>query len=289
METRRCVRIKRGRGKGEGERAVKQQTVPLLLGPRAPSPARVRNTNSFLPDAFCATSGRGRPRSHTRLTISTQTDPLPLLLAVCFSPAFPYNSQLLEARRLSSGGFAPTFFFWASDFWRAVDGVRVRWQIACRQSLNESLLTTGWNWSTPKLPGLTINLLSASLLTRPNGVTHQDCSEVSLHVGTVLDVEDFIHASYTLEVSLAGNRAGPLQVGRITSVFAGSLAKLRTRKPIHGQRNFRGRLLGIDGEDILFEDRTSGPVRVPVEVVAKANLEWMWTRSSSGAFEKSGI
>jgi ribosome maturation factor RimP len=109
-------------------------------------------------------------------------------------------------------------------------------------------------------------------IDKPNGVTHQDCSEVSLHVGTVLDVEDFIHASYTLEVSSPGIERG-LYKRQDYERFAGSLARMRTRKPIHGQRNFRGRLLGIDGEDILFEDRTSGPVRVPFEVVAKANLE----------------
>ena len=98
-------------------------------------------------------------------------------------------------------------------------------------------------------------------IDKPNGVTHQDCSEVSLHVGTVLDVED----SPGIERGLYKRQD--------YERFAGSLAKLRTRKPIQGQRNFRGRLLGIDGEDILFEDRTSGPVRVPFEVVAKANLE----------------
>jgi ribosome maturation factor RimP len=109
-------------------------------------------------------------------------------------------------------------------------------------------------------------------IDKPNGVTHQDCSEVSLHVGTVLDVEDFIHASYTLEVSSPGIERG-LYKPQDYERFAGSLAKMRTRKPVNGQRNFRGRLLGIDGEDILFEDRTSGRVRVPFEVVAKANLE----------------
>ena len=109
-------------------------------------------------------------------------------------------------------------------------------------------------------------------IDKPNGVTHQDCSEVSLHVGTVLDVEDFIHASYTLEVSSPGIERG-LYKRQDYERFAGSLAKLRTRKPINGQRNFRGRLLGIDGEDVLFEDRTSGRVRVPLEVIAKANLE----------------
>lgn len=109
-------------------------------------------------------------------------------------------------------------------------------------------------------------------IDKPNGVTHQDCSEVSLHVGTVLDVEDFIHASYTLEVSSPGIERG-LYKRQDYERFAGSLAKLRTRKPINGQRNFRGRLVGIEGEEVLFEDRTSGRVRVPFEVIAKANLE----------------
>lgn len=109
-------------------------------------------------------------------------------------------------------------------------------------------------------------------IDKPNGVTHQDCSEVSLHVGTVLDVEDFIHASYTLEVSSPGIERG-LYKRQDYERFAGSLAKLRTRKPINGQRNFRGRLLGVDGEDVLFEDRTSGQIRVALEIIAKANLE----------------
>ncbi len=109
-------------------------------------------------------------------------------------------------------------------------------------------------------------------IDKPNGVTHQDCSEVSLHVGTVLDVEDFIHASYTLEVSSPGLERG-LYKRQDYERFAGSLARLRTRTPINGQRNFRGRLLGIDAEEVLFEDRTTGRVKVPLDSIAKANLE----------------
>ena len=109
-------------------------------------------------------------------------------------------------------------------------------------------------------------------IDKPNGVTHQDCSEVSLHVGTVLDVEDFIHASYTLEVSSPGIERGLYKLQDYDR-FADSLAKIRTGKPLNGQRTFRGRLLGIDGEDVLFEDRTSGRVRIPFEIIAKANLE----------------
>ena len=109
-------------------------------------------------------------------------------------------------------------------------------------------------------------------IDKPNGVTHQDCAEVSLYVGTVLDVEDFIHASYTLEVSSPGLERG-LYKRADYERFAGRLAKVRTRQPINGQRNFRGRLLGIDGEEVLFEDRTSGRVRVALDSIAKANLE----------------
>ena len=109
-------------------------------------------------------------------------------------------------------------------------------------------------------------------IDKPNGVTHDDCSEVSTHLGTVLDVEDFIHAPYTLEVSSPGLERGlykPADYER----FAGSSAKIKTRQPINGQRNFRGRLLGLDGDHTLFEDVTNGRVRIPLDIITKANLE----------------
>jgi ribosome maturation factor RimP len=109
-------------------------------------------------------------------------------------------------------------------------------------------------------------------IDKPQGVTHDDCSDLSLHLGTILDVEDFIHASYTLEVSSPGLERG-LYKRSDYERFAGSRAKMKTRQPIQGQRNFRGRLLGVEGDDVLFEDRTTGQVRVPLSSIAKANLE----------------
>jgi ribosome maturation factor RimP len=109
-------------------------------------------------------------------------------------------------------------------------------------------------------------------IDKPNGVTHDDCSAVSLHLGTILDVEDFIHASYTLEVSSPGLERGLYKRGDYER-FAGSDVKMKTRQPIDGQRNFRGRLLGIDGNDVLIEDRTSGKLRIPLDIITKANLE----------------
>jgi ribosome maturation factor RimP len=109
-------------------------------------------------------------------------------------------------------------------------------------------------------------------IDKPQGVTHEDCSEVSTHLGTILDVEDFIHASYTLEVSSPGLERG-LYKRADYERFAGSNAKLKTRQPITGQRNFRGRLLGVEGDEVVFDDRTSGLVRVPLDIIKQGNIE----------------
>ena len=109
-------------------------------------------------------------------------------------------------------------------------------------------------------------------IDKPAGVTHDDCSEVTLHAGTILDVEDFIHTPYTLEVSSPGLERG-LYKRQDYERFAGNMARMRTRQPINGQRNFRGQLIGIEGDEVLFEDRTNGRVRVPFDIIVKANLE----------------
>jgi ribosome maturation factor RimP len=109
-------------------------------------------------------------------------------------------------------------------------------------------------------------------IDKPQGVTHDDCSEMSTHLGTILDVEDFIHASYTLEVSSPGLERG-LYKRSDYERFSGSNAKLKTRQPINGQRNFRGQLLGLEGNELIFDDRTSGRVQIPLDLITKANLE----------------
>ena len=109
-------------------------------------------------------------------------------------------------------------------------------------------------------------------IDKPDGVTHKDCAAVSLQVGTVLDVEDFIHSAYTLEVSSPGFERG-LYRAEDYSRFAGRHAKIKTRASTNGQRNFRGRIVGVDETKIVFDDRTSGRVRIPIDDVAKAKLE----------------
>ena len=109
-------------------------------------------------------------------------------------------------------------------------------------------------------------------IDKPGGVTHDDCSEVSTQIGTVLDVEDFIHSAYTLEVSSPGLERGLYKAGDYER-FTGRKARIKTRVLVGNQRNFRGLISGFADGNVVFDDRTSGRVEIPFESIAKANLE----------------
>jgi ribosome maturation factor RimP len=90
-------------------------------------------------------------------------------------------------------------------------------------------------------------------IDKPGGVTHEDCSNVSHEVGTILDVEDAVPGgSYLLEVSSPGldrKLVRPADYQR----FTGSLVKVMTREPVEGSRHFQGRLEGFQ-QDLLTLD-----------------------------------
>jgi ribosome maturation factor RimP len=73
------------------------------------------------------------------------------------------------------------------------------------------------------------------------GVTHEDCANFSREFGTILDVEDVMPGSYTLEVSSPGLDRRLIKPSDF-SRFAGSRLKLTTRQPVENNRHFEGRL-----------------------------------------------
>jgi ribosome maturation factor RimP len=109
-------------------------------------------------------------------------------------------------------------------------------------------------------------------IDKPGGVTHEDCSAVSIQLGTVLDVEDFIHSAFILEVSSPGLERG-LYKRADYERFAGCKARIKARTPVKGQRNFRGHIIGIEDDNVILEDLASGRVAIPIDEIARANLE----------------
>lgn len=109
-------------------------------------------------------------------------------------------------------------------------------------------------------------------IDKTDGVTLDDCSNVSRQMSQILDADDFIPTAYTLEVSSPGLER-ELYSLKDFEKYAGNLAKVKTKHPINGQKNFRGRITEVKGEEIVFEDVTNGSVSFPYNTVAKANLE----------------
>ncbi len=108
--------------------------------------------------------------------------------------------------------------------------------------------------------------------TPEDSVSITDCERVSQELSTILDVEDLLPDSYTLEVSSPGLDR-PLRDARDYMRFAGRLAKLVTREPVNRQTAFAGRLRGMDGEDVLFENEGGKVVRLPLALISRARLE----------------
>jgi ribosome maturation factor RimP len=110
------------------------------------------------------------------------------------------------------------------------------------------------------------------IIDKPGGVTLEDCAQVSRDVEAVLDRDDFIPTSYVLEVSSPGIERELFKLADFEK-FTGQNARVKTSKPIGGQRNFSGRIAAVDGGTIDFEDRTNGRIRIPFDLIAKANLQ----------------
>ena len=117
------------------------------------------------------------------------------------------------------------------------------------------------------------NFVLRIYIDKPGGVNHGDCETVSNQVGGLLDIEDLIANRYTLEVSSPGVERGLYKPGDYER-FAGNRVKVKTAAPINGQRNFRGRLVGINEGIVRLDAVGIGEVEIPYEQIVKANIEY---------------
>ena len=108
-------------------------------------------------------------------------------------------------------------------------------------------------------------------IDREGGVNIDDCAEVSRELGTLLEVRDLIPNSYILEVSSPG-LTRPLKKLEDFQKYRNHLVKIKTFAPVEGRRNFKGKLLGVEGDLVQVEVDGRG-YGIPQRSIAKANLE----------------
>jgi ribosome maturation factor RimP len=118
---------------------------------------------------------------------------------------------------------------------------------------------------------------------RGSGVDHALCGRVSRDLGEAIDVEDAIIDSFTLEVSSPGIER-PLTRLADYERFQGSLARLETAAPIAGSKRFRGRILGVRGEDVSLAREDGGAAVLPFRQIVKAHLVY----EANGMISESG-
>lgn len=101
-------------------------------------------------------------------------------------------------------------------------------------------------------------------------MTVEDCAAISRAVSTLLDVEDPIKGSYTLEVSSPGLDR-PLTRPKDYTRFAGLEAKIELREPMDGQRRFRGRIAGLADDQVQL-DTEDTRIAIPYADIERAKL-----------------
>jgi ribosome maturation factor RimP len=116
-------------------------------------------------------------------------------------------------------------------------------------------------------------------IDKPGGVTVDDCASVSHWVSVVLDVEDPIPHSYTLEVSSPGVERGLYKRSDYRR-FAGQPVKIEMWEPRDGRRRFTGELLGLGDDDLVTvrERELKKDVAVPYDQIKKAHLIFDWKK-----------
>jgi len=105
---------------------------------------------------------------------------------------------------------------------------------------------------------------------RPGGgIEVDECAQISHAVSAILDVEDPLADSYTLEVGSPGVDR-PLTRMKDFEAYEGYEAKVETAELIDGRKRFRGILAGIEGEDVLINIEDQGET-----VTVGLNFDWL--------------
>ena len=108
--------------------------------------------------------------------------------------------------------------------------------------------------------------------TPEDSVSVEDCEQVNREIGTILDVEDPLPFTYTLEVSSPGLDR-PLRDAADYARFSGRLAKIVVREAVDNQKAFEGRLRGVEGQDVVLDTAKGRTHRLPLRLIARARLE----------------
>ncbi len=104
-----------------------------------------------------------------------------------------------------------------------------------------------------------------------NGITHDNCSQVSREISDYLDVEDLVEHKYQLEISSPGLERPLKSIGDFQR-FSGRKAKVKLRDIVEEQKIYIGKIKKIDGNriELILDDGKT--IEFSYENIRKARL-----------------
>ncbi len=109
-------------------------------------------------------------------------------------------------------------------------------------------------------------------IDRPGGTTLDDCIRVSRELSTLLDVEDIVPQSYSLEVSSPGLDR-PLKREKDFHKAIGKKVRIRTTEPIDGRKNFKVVVEAVEDGVVVARDASGRTWSIPIDNIEKARCE----------------
>jgi len=103
-----------------------------------------------------------------------------------------------------------------------------------------------------------------------DGISIEDCEQVSRQVSAILDVEEPIAGEYTLEVSSPGADRRLFTLEQFEQ-FTGSEVDVRLKTPLEGRRKFKGQLTGVKEQRIVLQV-DGNEYQCPFEAIERANI-----------------
>jgi ribosome maturation factor RimP len=157
---------------------------------------------------------------------------------------------------------------------------------------SEAIVQRSWELLTPIIEANGFELVEVEFVMergswvlrlyvdKEGGVNLEDCASLSEEIGHLLDVEDYIDRSYLLEVSSPGlNR--PLRKPKDFERYSGNKVKVVMKEAVGGRKNFKGILIGIQGDMVTIE--SSGQrFTFDIKDVKKANILYDFKREETG-------
>lgn len=166
-------------------------------------------------------------------------------------------------------GSARFFCFWAMMIDRTVSRI---WEVATQIADGEGMEVVDVEL---RREGSRAGRVLRLYLDKHGGPNIDELGRVSRQLSELLDTQDIVEGSYTLEVSSPGiNR--PLKKPEHFQRFIGKRVRVRTGDMIEGRRSFLGILNEVTGEKIKLEVEGK-QYEIPFSMIEKSNYEHDWS------------